>query len=108
MTLLAGIGAAVLVESVRNKITRWLMAGLLGVGALHLGVQSWLLTHDFTADLRNPYVYAQTSPHARELVERVKAIARVAPDGFATLAKVIAPESYWPLPWSLREFKRIG
>lgn len=108
MILLAGVGASVLVVSFHNKLTRRLITGLLGVGALHLAIQSWLLTREFPADLRNPYVYAQTSPHARELVERVKAIARVAPNGFSTLVKVASPESYWPLPWSLRELKKVG
>lgn len=108
LILLAGVGAAVLVNSFRDRIGRWLMTGLIGAGVIHLGVQAWLLTHNFTADLRNPYVYAQTSPHARELVARVQAIARVAPDGSATVVKVISPESYWPLPWALREFKHVG
>lgn len=106
--LLAGVGAAVLIESLRNSVTRAMMITLLGAGALHLGVQAWLLTREFPTDLRNPYVYAQTSPHARELVERLKAIARVAPAGLDTVVKVISPESYWPLPWSLREFKNVG
>ncbi|MGC3957105.1 MAG: TIGR03663 family protein [Verrucomicrobiota bacterium] len=106
--LLAGVGAGVLIESLRNAATRTMMLALIGAGALHLGIQAWLLTRAFPADLRNPYVYAQTSPHARELVERVKAIGRVAPEGFATVVKVASPESYWPLPWSLREFKNIG
>jgi uncharacterized protein (TIGR03663 family) len=106
--LLAGIGATALVKSFRNKLTRALLIGLIGVGVLHLAAQSWLLSHKFAADLRNPHVYAQTSPHERELVERVKAIARVAPEGFATTVKVISPESYWPLPWTLRDFKRVG
>ena len=35
--------------------------------------------------------------------------ARVAPAGFETVVKVIAPESdYWPLPWYLRRFKHVG
>jgi len=108
MILLAGVGAAVLVDSFRDRFTRILMTGLLAAGALHLGVQAWLLTREFPADLRNPYVYAQTSPHARELIARVRAIGQVAPEGFATTVKVISPESYWPLPWSLREFQNIG
>jgi hypothetical protein len=66
------------------------------------------VSHKFAADLRNPYVYAQTSPHERELVERVKAIALIAPEKFATTVKIISPESYWPLPWSLRDFKHVG
>jgi len=108
MILLAGVGAAALVKSCGNKMTQALLVGLIGVGALHLAVQAWLLTREFPADLRNPHIYAQTSPHERELIERIEAIARVAPDGFATVLKVISPESYWPLPWALREFKNIG
>jgi uncharacterized protein (TIGR03663 family) len=106
--ILAGVGAAVLADSFRDRVGRWLMTGLIGAGAIHLGVQAWLLTHNFTADLRNPYVYAQTSPHERELVARLQAIGRAAPDGFATVMNVISPESYWPLPWALRDFKNVG
>ena len=106
--LLAGIGATALVKSFRNKLTRALLTGLIGVGVLHLALQAWLVSHKFAADARNPYVYAQTSAHERELVERVKAIALVAPEGFNTTVKIISPESYWPLPWALRDFKRVG
>ena len=106
--LLAGIGATALVKSFHNKLTRALLIGLIGVGVLHLALQAWLVSHEFAADIRNPHVYAQTSPHERELVERVKAIGRVAPEGFNTTVKVISPESYWPLPWTLRDFKRVG
>ena len=106
--LLAGIGATALVRSFHNKLTRALLTSLIGVGVLHLALQAWLVSHEFAADVRNPYVYAQTSAHERELVERVKAIGRVAPEGFNTTVKVISPESYWPLPWSLRDFKRVG
>jgi uncharacterized protein (TIGR03663 family) len=108
MILLAGVGAAVLLDSFRDRFTRVLMVSLLGAVALHLAAQAWLQGREFPADLRNPYVYAQTSPHARDLVARVRAIGQVAPDGFATPLKVISPESYWPLPWSLHEFKNIG
>jgi len=106
--LLAGIGAAALLRLCRTRLTQGLLATLLGVGMLHLAAQSWLLSQSFLTDLRNPYVYAQTSPHARELVARVEAMARVAPDGHETVVKVIAPESYWPLPWYFRQFQRIG
>jgi uncharacterized protein (TIGR03663 family) len=106
--LLAGIGAAALLKLCRTRVTKILLVALLGVGALHLALQSWLLSQSFATDLRNPYVYAQTSPHARELVARVHAIARVAPDGLDTIVKVISPESYWPLPWYLRQFNHIG
>ncbi len=106
--LLAGVGASALIASVRSSFTRVMLLVLIGVCAVHLALQSWLLTRDFTADVRNPYVYAQTSLHERELTSRVLAIGRVAPDGYATVMKVISPESYWPLPWTLRDFKNVG
>lgn len=106
--LLAGLGASALLYSLRGLINRVMMNLLLGAVTLHLGVQAWLLTHPFTADRRNPYTYAQTSPHERALVARLKALARVAPDGPALMMKVISPESYWPLPWDLRGFKHVG
>lgn len=108
MILLAGVGASALVKACRHKLTQILMAGLIGAGVLHLAVQAWLLTREYPADLRNPYIYAQTSPHERKLVERVNAIASQAPEGFSTVVKVISPESYWPLPWEFREFKHVG
>ncbi len=106
--LLAGIGAAALLKLCHTRVTRILLGALLGVGVLHLTAQAWLLSQSFATDLRNPYVYAQTTHGARELVARVHALAHVAPDGLDTVVKVIAPESYWPLPWYLRAFKHIG
>ena len=106
--LLAGIGATALVKTFHDQLTRALIVAIVGAGVLHLALQARLATLKFASDLRNPYVYAQTSPHERELVERLKAIARVAPEGYATTMKVISPESYWPLPWTLRDFKRVG
>jgi len=106
--LLAGIGASALVKTCRTRVTKVFLVAVLGLGVLHLALQAWVLSQYLSADLKNPYVYAQTSPHARELVQRVEAIAKVAPEGRDTLVKVIAPESYWPLPWYLRQFKHIG
>ena len=73
-----------------------------------LTVQSWLASVTFVASPKNPFVYAHISIYVRELVQRVEAIARVSPDGLATPVKIIAPESYWPLPWYLRGFSKAG
>jgi hypothetical protein len=60
-------------------------------------------------DRRNPYVYAQTVPDLLNLVQRTDGLARVAPTGYETVVKVIAPENdYWPLPWYLRRFRNLG
>lgn len=115
MILLAGLGAVALIRFMRAPPLQ-LMAGLaLMVAAAHLGRQAWRASQawrpsqEVVADRQNPYVYSQTSPNILELVEQVKAIARVSPDGNKTPIQVMAPGGdYWPLPWYLREFKRVG
>jgi uncharacterized protein (TIGR03663 family) len=108
MILLAGMGAAALVRLCRATKTKLLLVAALAVGVLHLGAQAWRAAVTQAANPRNPYVYAQTTDGCRQLVARVEAVARVAPAGTQTVVKVIAPESYWPLPWSLRAFKHVG
>lgn len=107
MILLAGIGAAALVRLGRSTMTKRLMVAALAVGVGHLGVQAWRAAVPQAASPRNPYGYAQTTAGGRQLVARVEAVAQVAA-GPETVVKVIAPESYWPLPWYLRAFKRMG
>ena len=106
--LLAGIGAAVLIKLCRNNIARVAVIALLLAAGTHLAVQAWRASVSFASSRVNPYVYAHTSPHARELVKRIEAITRVSPEGLATPLKIIAPESYWPLPWYLRKFSKAG
>ena len=108
MILLAGIGAAALVRLCQPAIVKLLLIAALAVGVMHLGAQAWRAAVSQAANPRNPYVYAQTTDGCRQLVARVEAVARVAPVGLETVVKVIAPESYWPLPWYLRAFKRVG
>jgi uncharacterized protein (TIGR03663 family) len=107
MILLAGIGAAALFRLCRSTLTKLLLGAALAVGVGHLGAQAWRAAVTQAANPRNPYVYAQTREGGRQLVARVEAVARVA-SGPETVVKVIAPESYWPLPWYLRSFKHLG
>ena len=108
MILLAGVGAAVLLRLCQNRLARALFMVVLVLGTTHLAWQARQLSQTYAASRNNPYVYAQTCPDVRRLVERVEAITRVAPTGPDTVIKVMAPESYWPLPWYLRAFKQIG
>src|SRR5262249_40405675 len=78
-------------------------------GAGHLGWQAWQASVPYAADRRNPYVYAQTSPDLLTLVDKVEQLARVDSQGHQMLVKVMAPDDdYWPLPWYLRGFTRVG
>ena len=109
MILLAGVGAEALVEFFRARSLRIVLTVVLLALTAQLASQCVRANFVFVADRRNPYVYAQTVPDLLNLVRRTEALARVAPTGFATVVKVIAPESdYWPLPWYLRRFQNLG
>ncbi|HTG44275.1 MAG TPA: flippase activity-associated protein Agl23 [Verrucomicrobiae bacterium] len=109
MILLAGFGAAALVEQIRAGALRIGMITLLLAFSSQLAVQAWRASFVYASDRRNPYVYAQTVPDIFNLVRRAEDLARVSPAAFETVIKVIAPQSdYWPLPWYLRRFDHIG
>jgi uncharacterized protein (TIGR03663 family) len=107
--ILAGVGADALLRAVRLPAARTALALLLFLGLTHLGRQSLAANFRYPADPRNPYVYAQTSPDFMRLVGRVRDLAGFHRDGKAMLVKVVAPpDEQWPLPWYLRDFKRVG
>ena len=107
--LLAGNGAAFLLDSSKNLASWTLILLILCSGIFHLGVQSYAANFRYYADSRNPYVYAHTSTDFLGLVQRVEDIARYHPDKKNMLIKVIThPDEAWPLPWYLRSFPRVG
>jgi uncharacterized protein (TIGR03663 family) len=109
MILLAGIGAAALLEHFRSRALKFAIAAAILAFTAQLAWQSWRASFVYSADRRNPYVYAQTGPDLLNLVQRAEGLARVSPAGFDTTVKVMAPQSdYWPLPWYLRRFKHVG
>ncbi len=109
MILLAGVGAAVLVDHARPGWPRLWMGMLVVAGAAQLAWQAWQTAVPYSADRRNPYVYAQTSPDLLSLLHRVEDLAAVHPDGRQMVIKVIAANGdYWPLPWYLRSFNSVG
>jgi uncharacterized protein (TIGR03663 family) len=109
MILLAGVGAAALVDFFRARALKVVIVAVLFSLTLQLSWQAWRASFVYSADRRNPYVYAQTVPDLLNLVQRTDGLARIAPAGYETVVKIIAPENdYWPLPWYLRRFKHIG
>ena len=108
MILLAGVGAAALLRSVKQRFLRLALGLLLLAGAGHLAWQARLANGAYAADPRNPYVYAQTSPDLLKLVRRVEALAQAHPQGHQMLVKVMAADGdCWPLPWYLRNLRQI-
>jgi len=109
MILLAGVGVVTLVRLMPNVLLRLIVIFLLIGGSLHLTWQAYLSNYKYYAGTRNPYVYAHPTTDIFTIVQRVKEIAGVHEDGFDTHIQVICPGSdYWPLPWYLRSFTRVG
>jgi len=108
MILLAGVGAAAIIEWLRLLPLKAAAIVVLAGLTVQLAWQAWRASFKFPADRRNPYVYAQTLPNLLELVKRVEGIAAVAA-GHDTIVKVVGRGGdYWPLPWYLRRFKHVG
>ncbi len=108
-TILAGHGAAELIRAVRPVAGRLVLVLLILAGAAQLESQNLRAQFVDPADPGNPYVYAQTSPDFLRLVNRVRAVSAFHRDGRDMLVKVVAePNEQWPLPWSLRDFRRVG
>ena len=107
MILLAGIGAAAILRRLPGRRLKIAAGALLAAGVAHLAAQAWRANFVYYADTRNPYVYAHPVNDVVRLAQRVEDIARVDPQGRAMLVRVITPD-YWPLPWLLRRFSRVG
>lgn len=106
--LLAGVGASALWHSCRRHVSRALIGLALLAATGHLAFQAWRASGEFAFDRRNPYVFSQTLPAARELCERVEALAALQPDGRNMVIKIFSLESCWPLPWYLRSEQNVG
>ena len=108
MILLAGVATSRLVL-IPNRILGSAAALIIGVGTAHLGWQNYLGNYCIVSDSRNPWVYAHTSGDIFEIEKTIREVAAVHPDGNQMYLQVICPGyDYWPLPWYLRDFPRVG
>jgi uncharacterized protein (TIGR03663 family) len=109
LLLLAGIGAARLTAARFPLLVRIPVTALLLAGAAHLGWQSYQGNFVYDADTRNPYVYAHPSRAILKLADRVEQIAAVSSEGKNMRINLVQPiGDYWPLPWYLKSFTRVG
>ena len=105
MILLAGLGAAAIINLAGNPLLRKIICLLLFAASAHLTWQAWSANYKFSADSRNPYVYAHPTIDVFTITQRLEQIAAVHPDGPNMHIQVICTDGdYWPLPWYLRGF----
>ncbi len=108
MILLAGVGAVAVARWMPRKPARWAAGAILLALVAQLGWQSWQLNFRFHADQRNPYVYAHTSTDAVNLADLIGRVAQTLPQPETMTIHVVTAVNYWPLPWYLRKFDRVG
>ncbi|MBV9470304.1 MAG: TIGR03663 family protein, partial [Abitibacteriaceae bacterium] len=108
MILLAGFGAASLVRSLRFVPLKVLACLVMMVLGLQLANQSYAANFKYSADRRNPYVYAHTSKDILRFASDLENLAKLSPEGHDMLISVISSENNWPLPWYVRRFSHVG
>jgi len=106
--LLAGCGAAALARLAPGRAGKTLVAVALAAAVNHLGWQAYRASFVMPADPRNPYVYAQTLPDITRLAHDVDEIAQATARERLTVKVFWHDGYYWPLPWYLRGFDRVG
>lgn len=109
LILLAGIGAANILNWMPNWSLKTVAGLVLAVCAGHLGWQAYQANGRYAFDARNPYVYVHSTLDAPRLAARVEELAALHPDGRAMNVQLMAPNSdYWPIPWYLRKMENVG
>jgi uncharacterized protein (TIGR03663 family) len=109
LVLLAGVGLAVLWRAARKLSHRVALAGITGVLLGHTLWQAWMLSHDPASARDNPWAYADTSLDIRNLTELIRRVTATTAGGVDTHLQVIcAQDDYWPLPYELRHWRRVG
>ena len=82
---------------------------LLGLALAVAAFQSYRVNFVHYDDDRYPYVYAHTKRQFLDLVAQIERVAERTPDKYNASLNVAADnQEYWPLPWYVRDFKRVG
>lgn len=103
--LLAGFALSGIAS--RRRPVQAMLAVLAGGCLVTQFYQARRATDRYAADERNPYAYVPTRSDVEKLEAWLLALRDMSPPGALEPIGVIGSE-YWPLPWYLRAFDRIG
>ncbi|MDT7541015.1 MAG: hypothetical protein QOE33_919 [Acidobacteriota bacterium] len=95
----------------RARAQSWRVISLVLVGACLLiaAYQSYQLNFVHYDDDKYPYVYAHTRREFHDLIARMEEITARTPNKYdAGINVAVENQEYWPLPWYIRDYKRIG
>jgi len=106
---IGAIGIIFIFKKLNKKSYRVIFILVSLTAIIHLGWQSYQLNYVKSYDPTNPYVYAHPGEDVFKITSKLEQLATNHQDGYQLYIQVIAKDSdYWPLPWYLRKFKRIG
>jgi uncharacterized protein (TIGR03663 family) len=91
----------------RQLFGRVLALSLLITSLCVCGYQTVSLNFFNYDDDHYPYVYAHTRRETLALVDEIDKLAKRAGTNEQTGITIVSPD-YWPLPWYLRDYKRVG
>jgi uncharacterized protein (TIGR03663 family) len=107
--LIGAAGFVYIFDTLNQKIFRAIFVMISLTAIIHLGWQSYQLNFVNSYAITNPYVYAHPVDDVILITEKLDKIAQKHHDGYKIHIQVIAGDNdYWPLPWYLRKFDRVG
>jgi uncharacterized protein (TIGR03663 family) len=107
LTLIGGYAVQRIFELEQGKLR---LPIIILIAAILIGGYQTVDLNFVNYDNDNPYyvyVYAHTRRETKELVDEIDRLARQGPDGGRTGITIVSRE-YWPLPWYLRHYSRVG
>jgi len=106
---IGSIGFYYLFQKLKSRIYKAIFLLISFIFILQLGWQSFQLNFNHSYSIGNPYVYAHPVADVILISKRLEDMAKRIPEGHNIYIQVIAPDNdYWPLPWYLRSFDRVG
>ncbi len=109
LILLAAIGIISVLNLIKWKSARVIVAVFFLIVTMDLTLQAVLSSFACYTDTSNPYVYAQPTTDVFKITRRVEEVADACHEGRKMPVFVVCTESdYWPLPWYLRSFENLG
>jgi len=107
LALTSGYTLEVACQKLRTFGQRWLFILLAVLIAAPCTYQMYELNFVHYDDDAYPYVYAHTRRELLQMLDEIDKVAKRTGTGTDTGIAIVSPD-YWPLPWYLRDYKKVG
>jgi len=107
LALTSGYTLEVAYQKLRAFGQRWLFILLAVLIAAPCTYQMYELNFVHYDDDAYPYVYAHTRRELHAMLDEIDKVSKRMGTGTDTGIAIVSPD-YWPLPWYLRDYKKVG